>query len=222
MGRRALVLLVVLLVPALSACAVPGTDTAEIAECEDEVIDFWKQPEGVKDWDERVHRLCEGLIDAGLQSDSSEGEFFAALRRNRGLAAQVCELSTAGLAAGVDEFLENWGGYVTRSQAMRLGHDGCVYALVEGYGSVDGELDAAALYEAHPYLAAPFCRAPLMQAYDAAPPPQRRRVYEEVVTEACMEGIRTGVVDYSSRDFLKPRINQRAFRAILDAEWAKR
>jgi hypothetical protein len=61
-----------------------------------------------------------------------------------------------------------------------------------------------------------------MQAYDAKKPTQPRRVYEEVVTEVCMEGVRTGVVDYSSGNFLNPSIDQKRFRALLDQEWANR
>jgi hypothetical protein len=37
-----------------------------------------------------------------------------------------------------------------------------------------------------------------------------------------MEGIRTGVVDYRAGIPLKPMVDQRRFRKLLDAEWAKR
>jgi hypothetical protein len=219
MGRRLPLLAV--LVPLLAACALPGTDAADIGDCEDKIVTFWVKPEGAEDWDARVHHLCEGLIEAGLDDNSSEAEVLSVLRRNPGLSDELCGLSGEGLnAQRIDAFLSNFGGYVSREQAMRLTHDLCVYAIDKG--SLFTEDVASQIYREHPYLLTPFCRAPLVQAYDYDPPPQPRRVYEEVATEVCMEGIRTGVVDFSSGDLVNPRIDQKRFRALLDAEWAKR
>ena len=224
MGRRSLLLLAVLvLVPTLAACAVPGTDAHAIGDCEDEIVTFWQEPEGAEDWDARVHHLCERLVKAGIENYSSEAEVIAVLRQDPGLTDELCGVSSDGLNANrVDAFLANFGGYVTREQAMRLTHDTCVYSVTEGSGLLLSGTDATAIFRDHPYLVAPYCRAPLMQAYDYDPPPQPRRVYEKVATEVCMEGIRTGVVDFSSGDLVNPRIDQKRFRALLDAEWSKR
>jgi hypothetical protein len=139
------------------------------------------------------------------------------------LAGELCEASTDVLyAEGLGQIVVAFDGYVTRDDLLRLARDGCVYAYTQGYGSLTGGPDLPSLFRAHPDLVAPFCRAPLMQAYDAKKPTQPRRVYEEVVTEVCMEGVRTGVVDYSSGNFLNPSIDQKRFRALLDQEWANR
>jgi hypothetical protein len=224
MGRRTLLLLA-LVVPALAACAVPGTDAAEIEDCADEFLVGVRMgnPDGAFDDDDvkdRVRPFCEALIEAGLSGDSSEAEVIAFLKESPGVTGEMCEVSA--LTGDVDEIVAAYGGYVSRDNVERLGRDSCVYAVTEGYGSFVTGFDMAAVIRAHPYLAAPFCRAPLMQAYDRKTPPQPRRVYEDVVTDACMEGIRTGVVDYRAGIALKPMVDERRFRKLLDAEWAKR
>jgi hypothetical protein len=227
MARRSLLLLA-LLVPTLAACTLPGTPAARTADCEEGftkgLLDVPGNPDvDSTEFEDRIHDVCEGLVEAGLDDDSSDAEFLAVLRNNPDLTGEICEISTEVLFAnGFDAVVQSFGGYVTREDAARLGRDGCTYAVLEGYGSFTGPIDMAALHRAHPNLLTPFCRAPLMQAYDKARPPQPRRVYEEVVTEVCMEAIRTGVVDYSSGNFASPTIDQRRFGRLLDDEWAKR
>jgi hypothetical protein len=163
------------------------------------------------------------MVEAGLSDDSSEGEIVAFLKENPEIAGELCEASTEALYANSFKAINPaFGGYVTKDDLMRLSREGCVYAFTEGYGSIATGPNFPALFRAHPYLVAPFCRAPLMQAYDQEPPPQPRRVYEKVVTNVCLDAIKTGVVDYSSGNFLSPSIDQRAFRALLRAEWARR
>jgi hypothetical protein len=163
------------------------------------------------------------MVEAGLSDDSSEGEIVAFLKENPEIAGELCEASTEALYANSFKAINPaFGGYVTKDDLMRLSREGCVYAFTEGYGSIATGPNFPALFRAHPYLVAPFCRAPLMQAYDQERPPQPRRVYEKVVTNVCLDAIKTGVVDYSSGNFLSPSIDQRAFRALLRAEWARR
>jgi hypothetical protein len=229
MGRRHL-LLSTLLVPALTACALPGTPAARTADCEEALVKgLLEGPIDDLDIDNdelenRVHSVCEELVDAGLDDSSSEAELLAVLRENPALTGEICEISTEALYGdGFNLIAESFGGYVTPEQVMRMGRDGCLYALTEGDGSFTKGLDMRALFRAHPYLAAPFCRAPLMQAYDQEKPRRpRRSAYEEVVTEACMEAIRTGVVDYGMGNLLAPTVDQKRFRQLLRDEWARR
>jgi hypothetical protein len=227
MARRSLLLLA-LLVPTLAACALPGTPAARTADCEEGFTKGLLDVPGNPDFEsaeleDRIHDVCEALIEAGLDDNSSDADLLAVLRANPDLTGEICGISTDALyEGGFHTIVESFGGYVTREDAMRLGRDGCTYTVLEGYGSLTGPLDVTSLYRAHPELLTPFCRAPLMQAYDKARPPQPRRVYEEVVTEVCLEAIRTGVVDYSSGNFASPTIDQRRFGRLLDDEWAKR
>jgi len=230
MGRRSLFVLLVLVTALGTGCAVPGTDAAEANDCEKGLVEgMLAGPIDELDVDNdelkgRIRRVCEQLVAAGLDDRSSDAEFMATLRERPELTGELCEISTEALYAdGFDSIVESFGGYVTRKEAMRVGRDGCVYAITEGYGWLGGETpDLSALYKAHPYLVAPFCRALLMQAYDQKGIEGPRKVYEEVVTDACMEGIRTGVVDYRAGGPLNPSIDQRRFRTLLRAEWARR
>jgi hypothetical protein len=226
-ARRRLLLLA-LLVPIAAACTLPGSDAAKTEDCQEGfaqgLLDVPGNPgfesDGLED---RIHEVCKELVAAGLSDDSSDAEFIATLKARPELTSEICEISTEALYnGGFDQMIQAFGGYVTREEAMRLGHDGCVYALTEGYGYVGTGLDLGRLYAAHPELIAPFCRAPLMQAYDQDKPPQPRRLYEAVVTQVCMDGVRTGVIDYGSGSVLSPQIDQKRFRALLQAEWAKR
>jgi hypothetical protein len=223
MGRRSLLLLL-MLVPLLAACALPGTDAAEANNCVDSFLEgVHMGTPGAFDEDEvkdRVRPVCEAMVKAGLSDASSESEVIEFLKANPEMAGEMCEASasTSQFAAIVAAF----GGYVSRGEVMRAGRDTCVYGFTEGFLSLSAGLDVPAIFRTHPYLAAPFCRAPLMQAYDAKKPPQPRAVYEDVVTEACMEGIRTGVVDYRTGNVLAPAIDEQGFRRLLDVEWAKR
>jgi hypothetical protein len=226
MGRRLLLLL--FLLPVLAACALPGTDAAKTQDCQEGFAKGLLDVPGNPDFDGeelrgRIHAACAALVQAGLDDDSSDAEFVAALKNDPDLTGEICGISTQALyEGGFKAVVQAFDSYITLDEAMRLGRDGCVYAVTEGYGSIVTGLNAPALFKAHPYLVAPFCRAPLMQAYDAQPPPQPRKVYEAVVTQVCLEGIRTGVIDYSSGDFLNPSIDEKRFRALLDAEWARR
>jgi hypothetical protein len=227
--RRRHLLLLALVVPTMTACAFPGTDAAKVGDCEDAFLKGVLQtPSGEAAFDkdeltDRIRPVCEAMVKAGVSDESSDAEVIEFLRQNPELAGELCEASTDALFEnGFDDIVAAFDGYVTREEAMRLGRDGCVYAVTEGNGSFDSAPSMPALYRAHPYLVAPFCRAPLMRAYDRERPPQARRVYEEVVTEACMEGIRTGAVDYGMGNFLNPTIDQKRFRQLLRAELAER
>jgi hypothetical protein len=229
MGRPIRPLFLVLLITLATACAVPGTDAADTEDCIDEFAKGVGMAPAVGDgFDEgelkrRIRHACEELVEAGLSDNSSEGELVAFLQKNPQIAGELCEASTEVLYANsFDAITAAFGGYVTKDDFMRLGRDGCVYAFTEGHGSLTTGPNFAALFRAHPNLIAPFCRAPLMQAYDQKPPPQPRRVYDKVVTNVCLDAIKTGVVDYSSGNFLSPSIDHQRFRQLLRAEWAKR
>ncbi|HET6657084.1 MAG TPA: hypothetical protein VFG61_04230 [Gaiellaceae bacterium] len=229
MGRRTLSVFLFLIATLATACAVPGTDAAETADCQKGLVEgMLAGPIEELDVENdelkgRIHRICEQLVAAGLDDRSSDEEFMAVLRDKPQITGELCEISTEALYAdGFDSIVESSGGYVTRDEAMRMGRDGCVYAITEGYGSLGNIPNASALNKAHPYLMAPFCRALFMQAYDQKGLKGPRKVYEAVVTDACMEAIRTGVVDYSAGGPFDPSIDERRFRQLLRAEWAKR
>ena len=229
MARRSLLVLL-LLVPVLAACALPGSDAAQVADCEEGFVEglLSLPPVDNSEVDEdalkdRIHGVCAELVEAGFDDNSSMDEILAYFGENPELAGEMCEISTEALyGAGLDLVVDSYQGYVTHEDVTRLGRDGCTYAVVEGYGSFTTPLNLGGLLREHPDLATPFCRAPLMQDYDRRQPARSRRVYAEVVTEACMQAIRSGVVDYSSGDYLNPTIDQRGFRQLLRQEWAKK
>jgi hypothetical protein len=117
----------------------------------------------------------------------------------------------------VERYGEPTQGYVTKADFMKLGGDGCRYAIAEGYGSFDRPLDFDRLSAAHPDLAVPMCAAPFLQAYDKglAFGGLSRRGVSRLVDDVCLEAIRTGVVDYSSGDFYHPQIDRKQLRRLL-------
>lgn len=226
MGPRRLLLLAAL-VPLLAACSFPQSTERQIASCEDDFAEgaasvYGQRPEAFSR--PTLHRICTELIAAGFDDASSTEEFLGFLRTHPDVAGDLCDVSTQGLyGVMVERFGEPMNGYVTRADFLKLGGDGCRYAIAEGYGSFDQPLDFHRLFAAHPDLAVPLCAAPFLEAYDkgSAFGGLSRRGVLKLVDQACLEAIRTGVVDYASGDFFNPQIDKARFRRMLVQTAAK-
>jgi hypothetical protein len=220
MGPRRLLLLAALVVVA-AACSFPQSEEKQIASCE---RDFAAGPASVygqrPDTFSRptLHRLCTELVTAGFTDASSTEEFLGYLKTHPEVAGDLCNISTQGLyGVMVERYGEPMHGYVTKTDFLKLGGDGCRYAISEGYGSFDRPLDFHRLFAAHPDLAVPMCAAPFLQAYDkgSAFGGLSRRGVSKLIDAVCLEAIRTGVVDYGSGDFYNPQIDRQELRRLL-------
>jgi hypothetical protein len=225
MAPRVLLLLAVL-VPLLAACSVGSrSDEAEISSCEktfsEEAEDLYGQ---APDEESRaiLHRACGEMVAGGLTSSSDDDAFLEFAQAHPSVAGDLCDISTRGIYAAMTEQIgELMGGYVTREDVLRLGRDGCRYAIVEGYGSLEGGLDLGRLVGAHPDLAVPFCAGLLLQAYDGGTGlAVSKRRFEAAADQVCLVAIQSGVVDYSSGNILTPDVDRARFRALLRRQLA--
>jgi hypothetical protein len=205
----------------VAACSLPESEEKQIASCERDFAAgaasvYGQRPEAFDR--QTLHHLCTELVAAGFTDASRTDEFLGYLKTHPDVAGDLCDVSTQGLyGVMLERYGEPMHGYATKADFLRLGADGCRYAIAEGYGSFDRPLDFDRLFAAHPDLAVPLCAAPFLQAYDngSAFGGLSRRSVSKLVDKVCLEAIRTGVVDYSSGDFYNPQIDRKQLRRLL-------
>jgi hypothetical protein len=222
MGSRLLLLIV--LVPLAAACSLPGRSAeARVENCEDAFIEEAAHAQGpAASYSKpaaraKIHHACAELVAAGINDARDKERLQAFFQKHPDLVADICGL-TAPAAYRALPAQERM--YVTLADVERITREGCRHAAAEGYGALDGELDLPGLFKAHPDLAEPFCTAGTLYVYDTEyTPAQRkslpRKPFKKLASRVCLEAIRTGIMDFSSGDFLRPDIDQARLSSLL-------
>jgi hypothetical protein len=218
-------LLVTALVPLAAACGLAGSQSkeAQVKACQDDLVGEARELSGddpyfsTEEARAKIRRACVELIAAGVDDARDKEKLQAFVETHPDVAGDVCAF-TAPVAYKRLPAAER--RYVTVADMERLAREGCRHSAAEGYGAIDGELDLPGLFKAHPVLAEPFCTAGTMNVYDteytrAQKKSLPRKGFNQLASRVCIEAIRTGIMDFSSGDFLHPDIDQARLTRLL-------
>lgn len=221
---RLRLLVLAALVPLAAACSLPGqSEEAQVKACQDDLVSEARDLSGGDPYfstgnaQAKIHRACVELIAAGVDDTRDKEKLQAFIEAHPDVAGDVCAF-TAPVAYKRLPAAER--RYVTVADMERLAREGCRHSAAEGYGAIDGELDLPGLFKAHPELAEPFCTAGTMYVYDteytrAQKKSLPREGFNQLASRVCIEAIQTGIMDFSSGDFLRPDVDQARLNRLL-------
>ena len=218
MGSRRLLLVLLFVLAPLTGCAVPLSQSDEqvTQECED---GFWTEakeqtgytptPEGRA----KVHRVCAALVAAGIRDGDDEEALEQFIYDHPEHAVALCEAMAPVLYPLIPAAQQR---YISGDDVTRLSAAGCRYATA--HRQTIGNFDLTPLFKARPELISPFCVAGSMDFYDQLSAADRkslpRQSFEALSDRVCRKAIREGVLDYSTGDYLNPRIDRARLMAI--------